>query len=209
MESLKGEASLWQQEAQLYGRKAAAALSEATGAEEGQAEAAAADATRLDPQLAAALLAAPLAALKQASSSSSSSASAAGGEPGGCAGAAAAAPQLPRLEEEQYQWDYAVLLAQELPYFESAASCGHCGSEGGPEALADRAWFDFLSYIQAGAAADSQAPASLLLHQCSSLLLLYCQPAACCAPAAAAVAAVAAAAAAACWGPPSSSGTAP
>jgi hypothetical protein len=137
---LKNEASLWQQEAQLYGRKAAEALSEATGAAPqaaaDDAVAAAAAQLRLDPALAAALLAAPLEALRR-------------GVPADVANsAAAAAAELPGLDEPRFRRDLAALQAQELPYFRQARACGHCGSQEGPEALADRAWFDLQSYLQ-------------------------------------------------------------
>lgn len=134
LESLKGEASLWGQEAELYRRKAAEALSEATGTQQSVA-AAAADPIQLDLSLAEVLLAAPLAALKQPASFSP-------------AGASAEPVVLPSLNRERYESDYAALLAQELPYFKKAAACGHCGTVSGPTALQDRAWFDFLSYIQ-------------------------------------------------------------
>ncbi|KAL4855087.1 SART-1 family protein DOT2 [Chlorella vulgaris] len=135
LDSLKGEASLWGQEAELYRRKAAEALSEATGTQQ-RVAAAAADPIRLDLLLAEVLLAAPLAALKQPASFSP-------------AGVSAAEPVvLPSLNRERYESDYAALLAQELPYFKKAAACGHCGTVSGPAALQDRRWFDFLSYIQ-------------------------------------------------------------
>ncbi|PSC68555.1 hypothetical protein C2E20_7912 [Micractinium conductrix] len=146
LDSLRGEADLWKQEAQLYGRQAASALSEATGPQQAALEAssreaaAAAAALPLDAALAAVLLEAPLQALCQR-----------GG--GGAAAAAASSarqqpPPLPPFDEARYQRDFQALLKQELPYFKSAGSCGHCGADAGPGALSDRAWFDFLSYIQ-------------------------------------------------------------
>ena len=38
------------------------------------------------------------------------------------------------------------LAAQELPLFQNAGTCGHCGTTSGPSALKDRDYFDFLAY---------------------------------------------------------------
>lgn len=56
--------------------------------------------------------------------------------------------QLPALDMQRYQQDFQSLQDQELPYFQKAGSCGHCGSTAGPAALTDRQWFDFQSYLQ-------------------------------------------------------------
>jgi hypothetical protein len=160
LDGLRGEASLWQQEAQLYTRKAAAALSGSLPQQEAEPAAvatAAAAEVRLDPALAAALLAAPLTALNDSGNLVASLAydSGGAGSSSGVAGrgvAMAATPQLPALDQEHYRRDYEVLYKQELPYFRAAKACGQCGDGGesdSPGALADRAWFDFLSYIQA------------------------------------------------------------
>jgi hypothetical protein len=143
LDSLKEEASLWQQEAQLYGRKAATALGSPEAGDSAPSAAdmaAAGPPLQLDAGLAAALLAAPLRALQQQQGASSRQ-------------QAAALPAevlglLPAIDEQRYQQDYAALLQQELPYFQIAGSCGHCGTTSGSEALADRAWFDFQAYIQ-------------------------------------------------------------
>ncbi|KAL4429832.1 hypothetical protein ABPG77_010949 [Micractinium sp. CCAP 211/92] len=149
LDSLRGEAGLWAQEADLYRRKVASALSEATGSQKdavisGAQQTAAAAGLKLDPALAEVLLAAPL----QALSSNSGSGDAAANNGGG-AEAAGSPPQLPALDVEQYQRDYAALLKRERPYFEAAGTCGSCGAAGnGGAALSDRSYFDFLSYIQ-------------------------------------------------------------
>ncbi len=128
------------QEAELYSRKASEALSSQLGEaapNSTSSSSGSSSSLRLDPGLAAALLAAPLAALRQ--------------QPGSAtAGGKLPAPevQLPRLDEQRYQQDFESLLAQELPYFRKAAACGHCGSTAGAAALTDRQWFDFQSYIQ-------------------------------------------------------------
>lgn len=44
-----------------------------------------------------------------------------------------------------YAEDYARLMAQELPYYQQAGTCGHCGAS---DTLDDAAWVDFRSYIQ-------------------------------------------------------------
>ncbi|KAI7842251.1 hypothetical protein COHA_003892 [Chlorella ohadii] len=136
LDSLRGEAALWQQEAELYSRKASEALSSQLGEAAPSSSNSSISSLRLDPGLAAALLAAPLAALRQ--------------QPGPAAGGKLPVPevQLPRLDEQRYQQDFESLLAQELPYFQQAAACGHCGSTAGAAALTDAAWFDFQSYIQ-------------------------------------------------------------
>jgi hypothetical protein len=146
LDSLKGEASLWQQEAQLYGRKAATALGSPEAGERAPSSAetaAAGPPLQLDAGLAAALLGAPLQALRQQQQQ----------QGGSRRQQAAALPAevlglLPAFDEQRYQQDYAALLQQELPYFQKAGSCGHCGATNSPEALADRAWFDFQAYIQ-------------------------------------------------------------
>ncbi|PRW60604.1 hypothetical protein C2E21_1285 [Chlorella sorokiniana] len=141
LDSLRGEAALWQQEAELYARKASEALSSQLGdaATPSSVSSSASASLRLDPGLAAALLAAPLAVLQQR-------------QPGTAAAGGAALPapevQLPRLDEQRYRQDFEALLEQELPYFQQAKSCGHCGSTAGAAALTDRQWFDFQSYIQ-------------------------------------------------------------
>lgn len=138
LDAFKGEASLWKQEAELYGRRASEAVSEATGVSSSAADAAATATAglELDASLAEALLQAPLTALMQGGSSS-----------GAPAASLPPPPQLPRLDEERYQRDYQALLQQELPYFRDAGACGHCGGNAGASALADRSYFDFLSYV--------------------------------------------------------------
>lgn len=152
LDSLRGEAGLWAQEADLYRRKAASALTEATGSQQSaptasaQQTAAAAAGLKLDPALAEVLLAAPLQAL---SSRSGGGASAGASADGGSAAAAGSPPELPPLDMAQYQRDYAALLKRERPYFEAAGTCGACGTAGDSgAALADRDFFDFMSYIQ-------------------------------------------------------------
>ena len=145
LDTLKGEASLWQQEAQLYGRKAATALGSPDAGERAPLAAdmaAAGPALQLDAGLAAALLAAPLQALSQQQQQGGSSRQQAAALP------AEVLDLLPAFDEQRYQQDYAALLQQELPYFQKAGSCGHCGATNSPDALADRAWFDFQAYIQ-------------------------------------------------------------
>lgn len=140
---LPSAAALCLQEAELYTRKASEALSSQLGdaapSSSSSSISTAGASLRLDPGLAAALLAAPLAALRQQPTTAAAA-----------AGSRLPAPgvQLPRMDEQRYQQDFQALLDQELPYFQKAGSCGHCGSTAGPAALTDRQWFDFQSYIQ-------------------------------------------------------------
>lgn len=154
LDSLRGEAGLWVQEAELYGRKAASAFAEATGGPQtavnssAQQAAAATAGLELDPALAEVLLAAPLRALSSGGSEGSGSGIQAASSGGGTA-AEGSPPLLPALDMAQYQRDYAALLKRERPYFEAAGTCGSCGAVGDTgAALSDRAYFDFLSYIQ-------------------------------------------------------------
>ena len=159
------------QEAELYGRKASEALASQLGAPDAAsrsaaATAAATDSLTLDAGLAAALLEAPLLALQQWGGGGG------GGVPTASSAAAAgqlpAPPPLPALDVCRYRADFEALLRQELPFFRDAGACGHCGAVEGPGALTDRAWLDFLSYIQfkalgrqLGAALAPRQPATL------------------------------------------------
>jgi len=52
------------------------------------------------------------------------------------------------------------LRSQELPFFQQAGTCGHCGAKSGPSALSDRDYFDFEAYIQSKALLNTMCPAS-------------------------------------------------
>ena len=70
------------------------------------------------------------------------------------------APPLPALDLQRYERDAAALAQRELPYFRQAGACGHCGARAEePQALADRAWFDFRSYCGYKALARQLGPA--------------------------------------------------
>lgn len=45
----------------------------------------------------------------------------------------------------KYGADFQTLMSQELPYFRAAGTCGNCGDTSD---LSDRAWVDFLAYVQ-------------------------------------------------------------
>jgi hypothetical protein len=106
------EARLWREEAALYWRRAAAALSL-----DGPAALPPASSLRLDAEFAAALLAALRVPLTNAAST------------------------------QAYVEEYRRLRERELPYFQEAGTCGHCGTAAGPAGLTDRSYFDFESYV--------------------------------------------------------------
>ena len=56
-----------------------------------------------------------------------------------------AAQQHQAFSMPQYRQDFKRLVSQELPSFEAAAACGHCGYKSDDS---DAAWTDFLSYVQ-------------------------------------------------------------
>lgn len=55
---------------------------------------------------------------------------------------AAAGPKATAVQAEA-----SALAARELPAFEKAGTCGHCGTITGPAALKDRDYFDFQTYV--------------------------------------------------------------
>ena len=48
----------------------------------------------------------------------------------------------------QLQLDGNKLAEKELPFFQEAGTCGHCGTKPGPSGLKDRDYFDFLTYTR-------------------------------------------------------------
>jgi len=117
-DSLRQELSLLGQEAGYYTRKASEAAKDKMGAPEPSKPQP--SRAPVDAELGALLLAAPLDALDA-------------GEVG-----------IP-WSRAAYAEDYARLMAQELPYYQQAGTCGHCGAS---DTLDDAAWVDFRSYIQ-------------------------------------------------------------
>jgi hypothetical protein len=122
----KNEANMWQQEADFYRRRGGEALNNTFGgvlpSSSSKASNAAAKPKKIK-RLDAEFAAAMLDALLRA-----------------------AGPEALAVQK------YADALAtKELPFFQEAGTCGHCGTKTGPSALKDKDYFDFQAYVRSKA----------------------------------------------------------
>ena len=121
LDVVKNEASMWKQEAEFYSRRGGEALSSV------------------------------LPTIKGATSRKST---VKGIKPLDAEFAAAMLDALLRAagpEALSVQKNADALAKKELPFFQEAGTCGHCGTKTGPSALKDRDYFDFQSYVRSKA----------------------------------------------------------
>lgn len=140
-DALKTELSLWRQEFDFYRRRLPRIVQPEEELPLARAKTAASegDAPRIDPKLAAFLLALPLDVIEGSGdersnsgqiSSSSSQTNSSGGQK--------RLPLLPGWSRSKYEADFKSILRQELPYARSAGICGRCGgSPNGQDDLSD------------------------------------------------------------------------